>query len=213
LSAAHEEGADWYAAVCLCGEAGLRIGEVRALAWSDVDMKAATITVSRQRRHGVEGTPKGRTRRTIPMTRILIAALRALNSIRAGYVIRNLDGTPKTDGQDAKAIQRIYKRAGVPKRRRKWHLLRNTFGAHAALFGVNPWTLMSGWDTSGSTRPCCTSSSPKTIRERLPLQFSRREPPKVIPTAGSSRCSAPVAVALQWCLTRRREVLRLRVVS
>ncbi|MCU1282159.1 MAG: hypothetical protein JWM53_5705 [bacterium] len=142
LAAAHEEGADWYAAVCLCGEAGLRIGEVRALAWSDVDLKAATITVSRQRRHGVEGTPKGRTRRTIPMTRTLIAALRALNSIRTGYVVRNVDGTPNTDGQDAKAIQRIYTRAGVSKRPRKWHLLRNTFGAHAALFGVNPWTLM-----------------------------------------------------------------------
>ena len=40
------EGREWYAAVILCGEAGLRIGEVRALRWrEDVDMVACTVTV------------------------------------------------------------------------------------------------------------------------------------------------------------------------
>jgi integrase len=76
------------------------------------------------------------------MTEILKAALRQLDSIRTGYVVRNLDGTPKSDGQTAKAIERIYKRAGVPERPGAWHLLRHSFGAHAALFGVNPWALM-----------------------------------------------------------------------
>jgi integrase len=142
MGAALEEGIGWYVAVALCGEAGLRIGEVRELQWSDVDMKAKTITVARQRRHSVAGTPKGRTRRTIPMTTALYSVLRQLSTIRVGYVVRNDDGTPKTDGQDAKAIQRIYKRAGVPERFGAWHLLRHSFGAHAAMFGVNPWTLM-----------------------------------------------------------------------
>src|SRR5207302_2249660 len=41
LEAAKREGADWYAAVCLAGEAGLRVGEVRALRWrEDVDLVA-----------------------------------------------------------------------------------------------------------------------------------------------------------------------------
>jgi integrase len=30
----------------------------------------------------------------------------------------------------------------VPERDGAWHLLRHSFGAHAALFGANPWTLM-----------------------------------------------------------------------
>jgi integrase len=128
-------------AACLSGEAGLRIGEVRELKWSDIDLKAGTITVARQRRRDIVGTPKGRTRRTVPMTATLQAALGSLSN-RDGYVVQNEDGTPKRDGQTVKTIYRIYKRAGVPERKGGWHLLRHSFGAHAALFGVNPWMLM-----------------------------------------------------------------------
>jgi hypothetical protein len=44
----------------MTGEAGLRIGEIRALKWREhVDLIAGTITVSEQTRHGITGTPKG----------------------------------------------------------------------------------------------------------------------------------------------------------
>ena len=44
LAAARVEGPDWYAAVCLAGEPGCRIGEVKALRWrEDVDLVAKTI--------------------------------------------------------------------------------------------------------------------------------------------------------------------------
>jgi hypothetical protein len=52
------------------------------------------------------------------MTDTLISALKALNTIRTGFVIRNLDGTAKT------------------------HILRHGYGTHAAMFGVNPWKVM-----------------------------------------------------------------------
>jgi integrase len=40
---------EWYAGVCLAGEAGLRVGEIRALRWKpDVDLVARTITVNQQ---------------------------------------------------------------------------------------------------------------------------------------------------------------------
>ena len=66
LKAAKVEGPDWYAAVCLAGEAGLRSGEVKALRWrEDVDLIAKTITVNQQTCYGETTTPKGRTRRTI----------------------------------------------------------------------------------------------------------------------------------------------------
>jgi len=68
LAAAKQETQAIYAAVCLAGEAGLRVGEVKALRWrEDVDMVAKTITVNQQMRRGITGTPKGRTRRTVPM--------------------------------------------------------------------------------------------------------------------------------------------------
>jgi hypothetical protein len=63
LHAAKIEGAMWYVAVCLAGEAGLRVGEVKALRWrEDVDLVAKTITVNQQTCYGVTTTPKGRTR-------------------------------------------------------------------------------------------------------------------------------------------------------
>lgn len=119
-----------------------RVGEVKALRWrEDVDLVAGTITVNQQTRHGVTGTPKGGTRRKVPMSPSLLAALKSLDVVRTGLVCRNLDGTPFTDGQTTHAIRRIIRRAGLPER--GWHSLRHTFGTHAAMLGVNPWRLQA----------------------------------------------------------------------
>jgi integrase len=142
LDAASEEGDQWYVAACLAGEAGLRIGEVRALRWrEDVDLIAGTITINQQTRKGITGTPKGRTRRTVPMTTTLLAALKRLPVVRTGFVLRNEDGTQVSDGTSCKQIRRICRRAGLPER--GWHVLRHSFGTDAAMFGVNPWKLMT----------------------------------------------------------------------
>lgn len=142
LAAAQREGPFLFAAACLAGEAGLRIGEVRGLVWErDLDLVAGTLTVNFQRHRDVEGTPKGGKRRKLPMTPTLIAALKAMPVVRRGYVVRNDDGSPLRDNQTHHSIGRICRRAGLPQRR--WHCLRHTFGTHAALLGVNPWRLMS----------------------------------------------------------------------
>jgi integrase len=141
LAAAKALDPMWYAACCLAGEAGLRIGEIRALDWKrDVDLVAGTLTVNRQTRRGQMTTPKGRTRRTVPMTETLLAALKALDTIRTGFVIRTLDGAGMTDNETKYHCYRICRAAGLPER--GWHNLRHAFGTHAALFGVNPWKLM-----------------------------------------------------------------------
>ncbi len=127
LAAAKVEGDEWYAAICLAGEAGLRVGEVKALRWrEDVDLIARTITVNQQTSRGETGTPKGRTRRTVPMTATVHEALKRMEVIRDGLVIRNLDGTAKSDRQAVRAIERICRRAGLPVR--LFHTLRHTFG-------------------------------------------------------------------------------------
>jgi integrase len=142
LAAAKAYGEDWYAALCLAGEAGLRVGEVKALRWrEDVDIIARTITVNQQTCNGATTTPKGRTRRTVPMTSRLYDALRHLPTIREGFVVRNADGSQKTDSEASWAIERICRKAGLPVR--YFHSLRHSFGTHAALFGVNPWRLQS----------------------------------------------------------------------
>jgi integrase len=141
LVAAKAESSWWYVGACLAGEAGLRIGEIRALKWrEDVDLAGGTITVSRQAGNGHEGTPKGRTCRTVPLSATMIDALKALDVVRTGYVVRNTDGTPMRDAQTSHAIYRVCRRAALPEV--GWHTLRHTFGTHAARFGVNPWQLM-----------------------------------------------------------------------
>ncbi len=139
---ANDAEPEWYTAVCLAGEAGLRIGEIKALRWrEDVDLVARTITVSQQTCNGATTTPKARTRRTIPMTTRLWEALKRLDVVRTGLVVRNLDGTAKTDGEANHAIDRLLRRTGLPSK--GWHRLRHSFGTHAALFGVNPWRLQA----------------------------------------------------------------------
>jgi integrase len=141
LAAAKKLDPIWYAAVCLAGEAGLRVGEIRALDWRrDVDLVAGTVTVNQQIRRGKQTTPKGRTRRKVPMTPTLLAALKALDTIRTGAVIRNLDGSQKNDNETKYHCYRICRAAGLPEP--GWHTLRHSFGTHAAMFGVNPWKLM-----------------------------------------------------------------------
>jgi integrase len=104
-------------------------------------MIAKTITINQQTRNAETTTPKGRTRRTVPMTSTLHEALKRMSVIREGFVIRNFDGSAMTDGQADAAIHRVCRLAGLPVH--AWHMLRHTFGTHAALFGVNPWRLQS----------------------------------------------------------------------
>lgn len=97
-----------------------------------------------------DGLARGDRRRARPRPRscssrrptgTLYAALKQLEVIREGFVVRNLDGSQKTDGEADAAMRRICRRAGLPVH--GFHRLCHSFGTHAALFGVNPWRLQA----------------------------------------------------------------------
>lgn len=140
LAAARVQGVVWYLAARLAAEAGLRIGEIRALEWTDIDLSGATITIARQSRKHYTGPTKGRRRRTVPINAALRAALEEARGVR-GFVVRDFDGSAFTERRTMVASQQIRERAGVDIR--GWHSLRHSFGTHAALFGVNPWRLQA----------------------------------------------------------------------
>ncbi len=139
LAAAAAEGLS--VAVQIAGDAGLRLGEVLAVQWEDIDLVAGRITVSRQLRKGVEGTPKGGRRRSVPITPALLAALKGLPQVRRGRVVCAADGKPVAEAALKHRIYRVCRKAGLPER--GWHALRHTFATHAAQFGVNPWRLQA----------------------------------------------------------------------
>jgi len=74
------------------------------------------------------------------LTNTLLAALKALETVRTGFVIRDFDGAAMSDNETKYHCYRICRAAGLPER--GWHNLRHAFGTHAAMFGVNPWKLM-----------------------------------------------------------------------
>ena len=141
VGAAGQEGQGMRVACLLAGDAGLRLGEVLALRWEDIDLIAERLTVCRQLRKGIEGTPKGGRRRVVPMTAELVAALKALPQVRRGRVICGADGKPVAETAFKHTIYRVCRKAGLPER--GWHVLRHSFATHAARFGVNPWRLQA----------------------------------------------------------------------
>jgi integrase len=135
LGGAHPEP-EWEAAILAAGDAGLRMGEIKALAWDDVDLKAATLTVQHSDWQGQLGPPKGNRARTIPLTDKLAAAFKAIRHLRGPWVFCTLDGERWTHNIMRVGLWRACRRAGL--RRIGWHVLRHTFCSHLAMRGASP---------------------------------------------------------------------------
>jgi integrase len=134
LAVAHKRGDNTYLMVLLGGDAGMRLGEIVALEWRDVDLDARRLTVQRSDWLGHVTTPKGGRLRRVPLTQRLTAALKAMRHLRHPRVLCLPDSTPITRDRVIKAIraaQRIAHTqvAGV-------HVLRHTFCSHLAMRGA-----------------------------------------------------------------------------
>ncbi len=113
---------------------GLRLGELLALRWEDVDFAAATIRVRRTWGNGVEGTPKSGRGRAVPMMDEVAQAL-TRQSHRARFVGQQdlVFCDPIGRHLGYKSLSERYKdalaTAGL--RQLRFHDLRHTFGTHA----------------------------------------------------------------------------------
>jgi integrase len=134
LVASSAQEPDWHAAVLVAGEAGLRMGEILALEWGDIDLKAGTLTVMRNDWRGQIGSPKSGKDREIPLTVRAAAALKAIRHLKSRLVFCHDDGSRWTLTTMRTGIARQEKRAGL--RRTGWHVLRHSFCSHLAGRGV-----------------------------------------------------------------------------
>ena len=123
--------------ICLC--AGLRIGEVCALVWDDIDVETGIITISKtiQRIYVIEGTekhteviidtPKSKNSiREIPIARDLMKMIKPFKKVVNGsfYVLTN-SSHPTEPRTYRNYYKRLMKQLDMPKL--KFHGLRHSF--------------------------------------------------------------------------------------
>jgi integrase len=134
LVAGSMEEPQWHAAVLVAGEAGLRLGEILALRWEDVDLVRGQLQVLRTDWRGRIGSPKGGRGRVVPLTARLLGAVKSIRHLRGPLVFCREDGARWTNTNMRAGIKRQEKRAGL--RITGWHVLRHTFCSHLAMKGA-----------------------------------------------------------------------------
>ena len=120
--------------VLLGGEAGLRCGEMMALAWSEVSLGKRQLCVRRSEWKGHVTAPKGGRLRYLPLTIRLADALRRYRHLRRSRVLVEQDGRSLTQKMVQDRVRWAARRAeldhgGV-------HILRHTFCSHLAMRGA-----------------------------------------------------------------------------
>ena len=111
------------------GDAGLRLGEIIALEWRDIDMAARRLTVERSDWLGHVNVPKGGRSRQLPMTQRLTAAMKAVRHLRGERVLCLPDGSSITRDRVIKAVRGAQRIAGIEQ---GVHILRHTFCSASA---------------------------------------------------------------------------------
>jgi len=123
-----------YLMVLLGGDAGLRLGEIVALEWRDVDLAARRLTVQRSDWMGHVTVPKGGRSRQLPTTQRLTAALKSARHLRSDRVLCLPGSVPITRDRVIKAVRSAQRAAGLPEQ--GVHILRHTFCSHLAMRGA-----------------------------------------------------------------------------
>ena len=115
--------------VMLAAQTGMRVGEILALRWEDVDFTAGTIHVRRNCYRGVMGTPKNKKQRVLPLPRPLARALQDRRLTDCGLIFSTAKGTPLDYGN---LLHRFLKPAGarVGMPWLSWHVLRRSLATY-----------------------------------------------------------------------------------
>jgi integrase len=124
----------WYAMLLTAMRTGLRIGELRALRWQDVDLVAGKLLVRKAVAKQIVGSPKSRRSREVELGREVRDALKAHRHLRGELVFCHETGRMLTEDECKHPLWRACRRAGL--RVVGWHALRHRFASHLVMRGA-----------------------------------------------------------------------------
>lgn len=124
--------------ILLAGLCGLRVSEIMALTWNDIDFENNIINVRKANVH-VSGTVISKTTKTKNSYRKIIAPRYVIERLSlyksVGYVYPKKDGTAEHGGNYGKRFVRTLKKAGLPHTR--FHDLRHFNATMMLKYGIS----------------------------------------------------------------------------
>lgn len=133
LLLSHAEGI-WYEMILVALRTGLRLGEFRALDWSDINWYNRILTVRHSwcRYRKIKESPKSNRERYIPLVDEVYEILERRKKA-TGLIFVDEKNKPFGTKRLHRELRNVCKRAGL--RKITWHVFRHTFASHLAMAG------------------------------------------------------------------------------